>query len=248
MYKCEAVKPYESEGGKKEQVEKMFDRIADNYDAMNRTMTMRLDIGWRKKAVDVMRKHGVKKVMDVATGTGDMAIMLCEELGDAKVVGIDLSEGMLDKGRMKLRAKGLEGRIEMKKEDVMEAEETQEYDGVMSAFGVRNFQDLEGGLKKMGGQLRTGGVMVILEMSEPYKVFVPFYKLYTKLVIPFLGWMVSKDKNAYSYLPTSIAAFPHGRKMKEIMERAGLKNVVRRRFTFGVCSMYLGEKESGVRN
>lgn len=242
-YQCEKVLPYDEQRSKTEQVEQMFDNISDQYDTMNRAMTLGVDLVWRRKAIDSLRPFAPQRILDVATGTGDFAIESYRRLAPKEVVGVDLSEGMLQVGKLKVEKLGLSKQIILQQEDCLSMSFLDEqFDAVTVAFGVRNFSDLKAGIVEMNRVLRKGGHLVILEMSEPYKIFKPFYFLYTRFVIPFVGRLVSKDKRAYSYLPDSIKVFPHGDAMKNLLFESGFSSVEYRRFTFGVCAFYLAKK------
>lgn len=222
----------------------MFDSISGAYDKMNRVMTLSLDIRWRRKAIDSLKEFDPKKILDIATGTGDFAIESCNRLAPETVTGVDISEKMMEVGKEKVAKLGLQDKISFQLGDSLNLEFADaSYDAVTIAFGVRNFQNLELGLSEMSRVLRPDGRLVILEMSEPYKIFKPFYWLYAKVMIPFIGKLMSKNDSAYSYLPASISVFPHGKPMFELLEKVGFTDVKRRRFTFGVCSLYLAKKK-----
>ncbi len=244
-YKCEEVLPYNSSSkGKKEQVEQMFDTIAEKYDPMNRLMSLGNDHAWRKKAILSLKELNPKKILDIATGTGDFAIAACRLLSPEKITGIDISEGMLNVGRQKIEKLNLTDHIALQVGDSMQLDfDAQTFDAVTVAFGVRNFESLHKGLSEIYRVLKTGGVAVILELSEPENVFMKLgYKLYTKLVIPVLARFISKDTCAYNYLPESIEAFPQGKEMKALLYKCGFSQVEIRTFTFGSCSFYRAMK------
>ncbi len=242
-YKCEDVKPYDSDTGKKEQITRMFDAISKQYDLMNRAMTMGVDIVWRKKAIDSLKQFNPKLLLDVATGTGDFAIEAYNRLSLDKVTGVDLSEMMLQVGREKISGLGLSEYFDLQQGDCLNLDFTSEaFDAVTVAFGVRNFESLETGISEMCRVLRPGGNLVILEMSQPYPFFKPFYKIYTKLIIPIIASFFSKDKKAYNYLPESIDAFPEGKEMISLLKKCGFATVAHKRFTFGVCAFYRAQK------
>jgi demethylmenaquinone methyltransferase/2-methoxy-6-polyprenyl-1,4-benzoquinol methylase len=243
-YRCEKVLPYDSAEGKKEQVRKMFDTIAGKYDSMNRLISLGSDRSWREKAILGLKKSNPQKILDVATGTGDFAITAHRILSPQKIVGIDISEGMLEIGRQKIEKLGLTGVISFQPGDSTDLDfEAQSFDAVTVAFGVRNFESLSKGLCEICRVLKSGGVAVILELSQPQNVFLKFgYKLYTKLAIPVLARFISKDVRAYNYLPQSIEAFPQGKKMKELLLECGFSQVEVRTFTFGTCSFYRAVK------
>ncbi len=240
-YKCEKVLPYNtSTKGKKEQVEQMFDTIAGKYDPMNRLMSLGNDRTWRKKAILSLKELNPESILDIATGTGDFAITAHYLLSPGKIVGIDISEGMLKIGREKIEKLNLTDRITLQVGDSTQLDfDAQTFDVVTVAFGVRNFESLSKGLNEIYRVLKPGGVAVILELSEPENLFFKSgYKLYTKLIIPVLARFISKDARAYSYLPQSIEAFPQGKEMKALLCECGFSQVEVKTFTFGSCSFY----------
>lgn len=242
--KAEKITPYGTDRPKGAQVEEMFDNIAPAYDFMNRTMTLGIDRSWRRKVVGTAAAAAPRAVLDVATGTGDLALQLARAIPGAAVTGIDLSEGMLSVGRRKVEEAGLAGRITLQQGDCLNLPFPDgSFDVVTVAFGVRNFEHLDRGYAEMARVLRKGGTLIILELSVPSSPLVkPFYTIYTKGIIPLLGRMVSSDSRAYSYLPESIAAMPQGEKMLALMEGAGLTGCVLRPLTLGVSSIYTGLK------
>lgn len=230
--------------GKKEQVAQMFDRIAFRYDFINRFLSAGIDIGWRKKAIRQLQKLNPKYILDVATGTADMPLLMYKILQPQKITGIDISEGMMALGRQKIAAKGLENRIELKTGD-SEAISFNDaaFDAVTVSFGVRNFANLEKGLSEMYRVLKAGGKMVILEFSRPKQGFIRWASnVYCRIIAPQAGGLISKNKEAYQYLNDSIEAFPEGERFVSIMKEAGFKNVYRKPLTLGVCTIYCGEK------
>jgi demethylmenaquinone methyltransferase/2-methoxy-6-polyprenyl-1,4-benzoquinol methylase len=240
---CEQVVPYASTDEKSEQITQMFDAISGNYDLMNRTMTFGVDKIWRKKAIDNLRDLSPKKILDVATGTGDFAIEAYRRLKPQYIIGIDLSKNMLAVGNEKIKKLGLSSKIFLQRGDCMQLVfADSEFDAVTVAFGVRNFTGLEQGCREMYRVLRPKGRLVILEMSEPYALVKPFYRIYTQYVIPFVARFFSKDKQAYQYLPDSIKAFPQGKVMIALLKDCGFSEVKLKRFLFGVCSLYVAEK------
>lgn len=242
MAKVEEITPYGSEAPKGRQVEQMFDSIAPAYDFMNRAMTLGIDRRWRSIAVGMLGKP--KKILDVATGTGDLALLLARRIPDSTVTGIDLSEGMISVGRKKIAEAGLEKRITLVAGDCLALPfNDNSFDCITVAYGVRNFADIPAGLREMQRVLRPGGRLCIIELSVPENpVIKPLYNIYTRGVIPAVGRLVSHDTRAYTYLPESIAAVPQGSAMTSLMESAGLKNASFRPLTFGVCTIYLAEK------
>lgn len=244
-YKAEKINPYNDTASKTEQVQQMFDSIAPAYDFMNRCMTMGIDIWWRRRAVNIVRKTGAQSILDVATGTGDFAIALCKRICPKKLVGIDLSTGMLNIGRKKVAAKGLDNVISLEEGDCLNLRfDDGAFDAVTVAYGVRNFEHLEQGYKEMQRVLAAGGMLCVVELSTPTNPIIKwFYDIYTRHVIPFIGRSKSKDPRAYSYLPESIAAAPQGEAMLQIMRRVGFSNCRCISMTFGVCSIYIGMKQ-----
>ena len=242
--KAEKITPYGSDRPKGAQVEEMFDNIAPAYDFMNRAMTLGIDRSWRRKVVKTAAAAAPRAILDVATGTGDLAIQLARAIPAATVTGIDLSEGMLAVGRRKVEEAGLSDRISLIQGDCLSLPFPDgSFDIVTAAFGVRNFEHLDKGYAEMARVLRPGGRLIVLELSVPSSPLVrPFYRLYTRGVIPMLGRLVSSDSRAYSYLPESIAAMPRGVKMLSLMEGAGLTDCALRPLTLGVSSIYTGLK------
>ncbi|MDE5941599.1 MAG: bifunctional demethylmenaquinone methyltransferase/2-methoxy-6-polyprenyl-1,4-benzoquinol methylase UbiE [Muribaculaceae bacterium] len=240
----ETIKPYDGKRPKTEQVEEMFNSIAPAYDFMNRAMTFGIDKLWRSKAVGMVRRHAPARLLDVATGTGDLAIKLARKLPSAHITGIDLSEGMLEIGRKKVDKAGLTERITMTKADCLALPFADgEFDCVTVAYGVRNFEHLDRGYAEMARVLRPGGMLCVIELSVPDGCIVrPLYKLYTRRIIPVFGRMISDDPRAYTYLPESIAAMPQGEKMLRMMEEAGLTHAALNKLTFGTCTIYTALK------
>ena len=239
--RVEQVTPYgTTDTAKTEQVRQMFDAIAPAYDFMNRAMTLGIDIWWRKLAVKRLKRIHPAAILDVATGTGDFAIQLNKSLHPQHITGIDLSQGMLDEARRKVKDKGLEEKITFVKGDCMAlpmADGT--FDAVTVAFGVRNFEHLQQGYKEMARVLKPGGMLCVLELSTPGNPLIRwFYDLYALHIIPAIGAMKSGDKTAYRYLPESIAAVPQGDDMLQLMRNAGLRDATFRCLTLGVCTIY----------
>jgi len=239
------VVPYsQSNADKKEQVASMFDSIAKRYDFLNRFLSGGIDILWRKKAIRQLKKLDPKKILDVATGTADVAIMTTDILTPDKIIGIDISEGMLSFGRKKIEKLGLEKTIELINGDceTINAADNS-FDAVTVAFGVRNFQNLEKGLKEILRVLKPGGKLVVLEFSQP-KTFgvTQLYKMYMNVVAPGMGKLFSKNRNAYKYLDESIKKFPEGKNFTIILDNLGYINTYCKPLSFGICSIYCGEK------
>lgn len=228
---------------KKEQVALMFDNISAHYDFLNHFLSLGIDILWRKKAIRLLRKYKPQQILDIATGTGDFAIEALK-LAPEKVTGIDISEGMLEKGRQKLKRRALENRIELIYGDSENLQfEDNKFDAIIVAFGVRNFQNLDRGLSEMLRVLNSGGVAVILEFSKP-RIF-PFkqvYEFYFKNILPFVGKKISKDQAAYTYLPESVQAFPERENFLSLLEKLGFIKTRCLPLTFGISSVYLAEK------
>ncbi|MBB4036262.1 demethylmenaquinone methyltransferase/2-methoxy-6-polyprenyl-1,4-benzoquinol methylase [Dysgonomonas hofstadii] len=243
-YEAEKIVPYSSGENKGAQVEKMFDSIAENYDTLNRTMSMRLDIGWRKKGLSMLKKQNPQTILDIATGTGDLAIQAFDILQPQSILGIDISEGMMDVGRQKVAKAGLGDKISFEKQDCMNLQLPDDsFDAAMVAFGVRNFEDLDKGLKEILRVLKPGGELMILELSTPrhFPLKQGFW-LYSKVYIPTIGRLISKDKTAYSYLPKSIEAFIQGKDMVNTLLKNGFQEASYKTYTMGTCSMYLAKK------
>jgi len=242
--KVENIKPYSDEGGKTGQVRQMFDAIAPAYDFMNHAMTMGIDKWWRKVAVNKVKATGPAAILDVATGTGDFAIKLYNDIHPEAVTGMDLSDGMLEVARRKVVEKGLDKVISFEQGDCLDMRFGDEsFDAVTVAFGVRNFEHIDKGYSEMYRVLRPGGMLCVVELSTPRNAFIRwFYDLYTLHIIPFVGSLKSHDKSAYRYLPLSIAAVPQGEDMLEIMRNVGFEDCRVRTLTLGTCSIYTARK------
>lgn len=244
MNRVENITPYGTSQSKGEQVEQMFDSIAPAYDFMNRAMTLGIDRLWRKKAVKMVAREAPARILDVATGTGDLALELAAAIPGAQIVGVDLSEGMISVGREKIARAGLTDRITLRAADCLALPFADgEFDALTVAYGVRNFADIPAGLREMHRVVRPGGTVCIVELSTPVNPVVkPFYKLYTRGIIPLVGRFVSKDTRAYAYLPESIAAVPQRRDMCALMTAAGFSDATFRPLTLGVCTIYLARR------
>ncbi len=242
--KAEKINPYDDSRCKTEQVQEMFDSIAPAYDFMNRAMTFGIDKLWRAKAVKMIAKQSPKTILDVATGTGDLAIKLTKTLNLDKVIGIDLSEGMIAVGNKKVKDSDLRDKIELIQGDCLSLPfDKDTFDCITVAYGVRNFEHLDIGYKEMLRVLKKGGMLCVIELSTPTSPIVrPLYKFYTRYIIPFVGRLVSKDVRAYSYLPESIAAVPQGEEMLALMSNAGFYECKYRPLTFGTCTIYTAFK------
>ncbi|WP_191858845.1 bifunctional demethylmenaquinone methyltransferase/2-methoxy-6-polyprenyl-1,4-benzoquinol methylase UbiE [Hanstruepera ponticola] len=238
------VKPYkDSDLGKKEQVAKMFDNISGDYDGLNRVISFGIDISWRKKVVAIVSEKNPENILDIATGTGDLAINLTET--NAKtIIGLDISSGMLEIGKQKIRKKGLENTVELVLGDSENMPfEDNYFDAITVAFGIRNFETLEKGLAEIYRVLKPGGTFVILETSIPTKTpYKQGYNFYTKNILPIIGKVFSKDKSAYKYLCESASVFPYGEAMNNILRKIGFINVNDLPQTFGVATIYTSSK------
>ena len=238
------VLPYkEKAGSKKEQVAEMFDNISHRYDFLNHFLSLGIDILWRKKAIRQLEKDQPKLILDIATGTGDFAIEALA-LNPDKVIGVDISAGMLEYGKKKMKKKGLEDRIELQMGDSEKLLfKDNNFDAVIVSFGVRNFENLVKGLTDMHRVLKPGGKTVIVEFSRP-TIFPmkQLYSFYFKFILPVIGKLISKDQAAYTYLPESVDAFPDGQKFLDISKKVGFKNTVCKPLTFGISSIYIGQK------
>nr|WP_240324273.1 MULTISPECIES: bifunctional demethylmenaquinone methyltransferase/2-methoxy-6-polyprenyl-1,4-benzoquinol methylase UbiE [Olleya] len=239
------VNPYKnSDLGKKEQVTKMFDTISGEYDGLNRVISFGIDIKWRKKVVALVKATNPKNVLDIATGTGDLAINLAETSAE-KIIGLDISSGMLEVGKQKIKTKKLDQKIEMvigDSENLPFDDNT--FDAITVAFGVRNFETLENGLKDILRVLKPGGIFVILETSVPTKFpFKQGYQFHSKVILPTVGKLFSKDKTAYKYLSESANAFPYGEALNNILRKIGFINVTDMPQTFGVATIYKASKQ-----
>lgn len=223
----------------------MFDNIAHRYDFINTLLSFGIHKSWRRKAVKKLLKFHPKTVLDVATGTGDFAIVSLKKLNPEKIVGVDISEGMLACGREKLKKAGLEKKIKLQygdSENLPFADNT--FDAITVGFGVRNFESLEKGLACMLRVLKPGGTLVILEFSRPSKFPAKqFYNFHFYKLTPAIGGMISKDKKAYRYLPESVKVFPDGKAFTDILEKTGFVNTTRQPLAFGIASIYTGMKE-----
>jgi demethylmenaquinone methyltransferase / 2-methoxy-6-polyprenyl-1,4-benzoquinol methylase len=236
------VTPYNDSREKKEQVEAMFNNIAHRYDRLNQVLSLGIHHGWRKKAVNMLIPHKPKLILDLATGTGDFAIEGLRT-GAEKIIGADISEGMMEFGKKKVEKLGLKDKIAFRKGDAENLEFADNtFDAITIGFGVRNFQDLEKGLKEMLRVLKPGGKAVILEFSKAKGWFKPFYSIYFKSILPIIGKLISKDTSAYTYLPSSVNAFPEGEDFISILKKCGYRNAGQRRLTFGVATIYSATK------
>ena len=243
-YDQEKIKPYTQDGQKGEQVEHMFDHIAHSYDQLNHRLSWNIDKMWRNKAIKQIAKAHPQTILDVATGTGDFAIKAAKALKPRQVLGIDISEKMMEIGQEKARREDLDGIIAFKKEDCTALTlPDNSFDAVIAAFGIRNFADLDSGLSEMCRVLKPGGMLTILELTTPvHTPMKQLFKIYSHTVLPFYGRLVSKDTSAYSYLTATIEAFPQGERMVDILLKAGFAEARFKRLTMGICTMYIATK------
>lgn len=240
----EKVTPYkDSELGKKQQVSEMFDNISGGYDGLNRVISLGMDQSWRKKVIKAIVNHQPENVLDIATGTGDLAISLAEK-GLKNVVGLDLSKGMLEVAEKKIKERNLQNQIELVQGDSENLPyENNHFDAICVAFGVRNFENLQKGLAEILRVLKPGGLFIVLETAVPRKFpFKQGYQIYTKYILPTIGRIFSKDKSAYGYLSESASVFPNGEEFNNILRKIGFKEVRDQPQTMGVASIYKSSK------
>ena len=244
MYQQETIIPYGAKTDKTQQVEQMFDNIASTYDTLNHRLSWNIDRYWRRKAIRKLQPFAPKEVLDIATGTGDFAIQTCRFLPSVSIKGVDISEGMMAVGRQKVELMGLQERISFERQDCTALTfDDNSYDAVIAAFGIRNFADLDKGLREMRRVLRPGGHLCILELTQPVAFPVrQLFQLYSHTVLPLYGRLISKDSEAYTYLTKTIEAFPQGERMVEILQQAGFRQAQFQRLTFGICTLYFATK------
>ncbi|BEV06664.1 bifunctional demethylmenaquinone methyltransferase/2-methoxy-6-polyprenyl-1,4-benzoquinol methylase UbiE [Chryseobacterium gambrini] len=236
------ITPYNTDATKKSQVEDMFDNIAPKYDLLNRVLSMKIDVMWRNTLVKWMKKDNPQEVLDVATGTGDLAIAVEKGTG-SKVIGLDLSQQMLNVGVIKIKKLKLDGKISMQKGDAENLlYEDNRFDAVSVAFGVRNFENLTKGLAELRRVVKDNKSVYILEFSKVEGVMGPLYMFYFKNILPAIGRLVSKDNRAYTYLPDSVNAFPYGEKMRQILLDTGFKKVEYKKLSLGIATIYKATK------
>ncbi len=244
MYRQEKIKPYLQDKEKGEQVGAMFDNIAPTYDFLNHLLSWGIDRSWRRKAIDTLGKHLPQHVLDIATGTGDFAILTAQRLKPTSLIGADISEGMMQVAREKVEKEGLDSIISFQRQDCMQLSfPDATFDAVTVAYGVRNFQDLDRGLREMHRVLVPDGHLLILELaSPPHFPIRQLFWLYSHVIMPVIGRIVSRDTSAYTYLPATMEAFPQGEVMEDILRHAGYSQVYWHRFTCGICTMFLATK------
>lgn len=244
MYKQEQVKPYGENGEKGRLVERMFDNIAPAYDTLNHRLSWNIDKWWRHQAIANLLPRHPQSILDIATGTGDFAILAAKKLKPQRIVGADISEGMMAVGKEKVHKEQLDDVITFTKEDCLDLSfGDATFDAVIAAFGIRNFQELDKGLAEMFRVLKKGGHLCVLELTTPVSFPMRLlFKIYSHTILPIYGKMISHDKGAYSYLTASIEAFPQGEKMMEILSKAGFVETRFKRLTFGICTLYTATK------
>lgn len=245
QYGSEKILPYNDKEQKGMQVRRMFDSIAETYDQLNHTLSFGFDKGWRRKGIAFLQPFSPQTILDIATGTGDLAISMYRTLKADRIIGADISEGMMEVGRRKVADAGYSEHITFEQQDCTALSYPDEsFDAVTAAFGIRNFEDIEQGIAEMHRVLKPGGHLMILELSSPETFpMKQLYQLYSKTVIPFIGRLLSKEKAAYSYLPASIKVVPQGKVMTDLLARQGFADAHAHTFTFGICSLYTGTKE-----
>lgn len=237
--------PYKtSQAGKKEQIRNMFDNISGNYDRLNRLLSVGIERSWKKKLVKEMKRQSAKDILDIATGTADIAVLQAEMIPEASITGLDLAPKMIDFARNKVKSKGLQDRISLEVGDSEELRfKDHTFDAVSVSFGVRNFETLEKGISEIYRVLKSGGKIFVLEFSKP--TIFPFKQLfnfYFGRILPKIGSWISKDQSAYSYLFESVQSFPDYNDFTEVLENCGFKNCTWKAFTLGICCLYVGEK------
>jgi demethylmenaquinone methyltransferase/2-methoxy-6-polyprenyl-1,4-benzoquinol methylase len=244
MYLQETIKPYNQDATKTQQVEAMFDNIASTYDTLNHRLSWNIDRYWRKKAIKRLAAHAPKKILDIATGTGDFAIQACQQLPEVQITAVDISEGMMQVGRQKVKEKGLQQHIQFEREDCTALSYPDNtFDAITTAFGIRNFASLDKGLEEMCRVLRPGGQLCILELTQPMSFPMrQLFHIYSHTVLPLYGRLISKDTEAYSYLTKTIEAFPQGERMMDILRQAGFRETAFQRLTLGICTLYFATK------
>ena len=245
MHHQEPVTPYSTaSGSKREQVETMFNSIAPTYDRLNHLLSLGIDRRWRRAAIDALKPFAPQTILDIATGTGDFAILAARRLDPDRIIGVDISEGMMDVGREKVKEAGLDNVIFFMKDDSTALTfDTDSFDAVTVAYGARNFEDLEAGLREMCRVLVPGGHLMLVELTTPPRFpMKQLFHFYAHTVMPLIGRLVSHDDSAYTYLPQSMEAFPQAEQLVPMLRRCGFSEVTFKRFTFGLSTMYLATK------
>ena len=244
MYEQEKITPYGEDSEKAAQVEQMFDDIALTYDKLNHRLSWNIDKGWRRKAIKELAVLKPQTMLDIATGTGDFAMLAAQMLKPRKLIGADISDGMMEIGRTKVKEAHLDDIITFEKQDCLDLTYPDEsFDAVTAAFGIRNFQDLDKGLKEMCRVLKKGGMLSIVELTTPVSFpMKQIFWIYSHTFLPVYGKLISKDNSAYSYLTKTIEAFPQGEQMMQILKKAGFAETRFERLTFGICTLYIATK------
>lgn len=244
MYQQETITPYQDGQKKGKQVEQMFDHIAPTYDVLNHRLSWDIDKGWRRKAIKQLEPFKPQRVIDIATGTGDFAIMAARMLQPKELIGVDISEGMMQVAREKVEAVGLTDTISFKKDDCLALSYPDDvFDAATVAFGIRNFQDMEKGLQEIARVLKKDGHLSIVELTQPARFpMKQLFWLYSHTLMPLYGKLLSKDNHAYKYLVATMEVFPQGEEMVKILQKTGFSEARFKRLTFGICTMYLAKK------
>lgn len=244
MYRQEQIKPYCQHEEKGKQMEQMFNTIAPTYDALNHRLSWNIDKYWRNKAISYLCQFQPKTILDVATGTGDFALLAARRITPDHILASDISEGMMDIGKQKADKEKLADIVSFQRQDCMSLDISNDnFDAVMSAFGIRNFPNLDKGLAEMCRVMKPGGHLVIIELTHPIAFpMKQLFNFYSHHVLPFVGRLISKDRSAYDYLTKTIDVFPQGEEMMHILKKAGFKEPRYKRLTFGICTMYMATK------
>ena len=243
-YKVESVNPYDSERPKKEQMSEMFDNLANTYDRLNGILSLGIDEYWRRESLKVLREYPHNHILDVATGTGDFAILAHKILKPKRIDAVDISKGMMAVGEQKIKEKGLTDIIKFDHQDCADMTfEDNTFDAAVSSFGIRNFEDIDKSFQEVLRVLKPDGIFLFIELTRPEKSPVKeLYNIYTEHVMPFISQKLATGKNEYEYLPNSIGAFPQGRDMMLILKKNGFRRIRLRRLTMGITTLYIAEK------
>lgn len=243
-YKVESVNPYDSERPKKEQIIQMFNSLAPTYDKLNGLLSLGIDGYWRREALSILKKYPHSHILDIATGTGDFAILASKILQPKKITAVDISDGMMEIGKQKVAANGLEEVIEFENQDCADMTFPDNlFDVVISAFGIRNFEDIDKSFREVLRVLKPGGIFMFIELTKPQTTpMKELYSFYTDNIMPLLSGVFATEQKAYEYLPNSIGAFPQGRKMMLILKKNGFRNIRLRRLTQEITTIYIAEK------
>lgn len=243
-YKVESVNPYDSKRPKKEQITHMFNKLAPTYDKLNGVLSLGIDSYWRREALKILRKYPHSHILDIATGTGDFAILANKILNPKKITAVDISDGMMAVGKEKVFARGLENIISFENQDCANMSfPDNTFDAAIAAFGVRNFEDIDKSFGEVLRVLKPGGVFMFIELTTPEKTpMKQLYSIYTNHVFPILSGIFATEQKAYEYLPNSIGAFPQGRNMMMILKKNGFRNIRLRKLTQEITTIYIAEK------